>query len=339
MEKKKGSLKSAAEGAGKAAAGFWGKAKKSVINAVDRNDDGAFDMKDVSVVTSAVGAAVKKASDAVKESKEQHQEKRLLEKQEKEREQLCPIFAKDLETPEFFMPKLIRISLMDRRHADSEVCEGSIGHRAKHEDLEIVNIYPEQVDQFGLTLFPDRDAEVYYVDPVDRDHYIALDDYFAFLKVERINELQRIAQELGAKHFKVTYKEQKKTFEAKSGKAKISGPGKIGADAEHDSSSKEYTSVEIAAEMTCPGHAPMEPKLHYLRKESSIQTLIAMRMSNNPMLHQKYTLQLSNSSGIRVSEAVKIDAALKSMKCSANAKVTSEAQSEAHRFFEYEIDF
>ena len=339
MEKKKGSLKSAAEGAGKAAAGFFGKAKKTIVNAVDQNDDGTLDMKDVSVVAGAVGAAAKKASNAIKESREQHQEKRLQDKREKELDQLRPIFAEDLDGAEFYMPKLIRISLMDKRHSDSEVCKGSIGHRARHEELEIVNIYLEQVDQFGLTLFPDRDAEVYYVDPVDRDHYIALDDYFAFLKVARINELQRIAQELGAKHFKVTYKEQKKTFEAKSGKAIISGPNKIGADAEHDSASKEYTSVEIAAEMTCPGHAPMEPKLHYLRKESSIQTLIAMRMSNNPMLHQKYTLQLSNSSGIRVSDAVKIDAALKSMKCSANAKVTSEAQSEAHRFFEYEIDF
>lgn len=339
MEKKKVSLKFGAENAGKTAAGFLGKAKKSVISAVDRNDDGAFDKQDVAVVANAVSAAVKKASDAVKESKEQHQERRLMEKREKEREQLRPIFADDLDTPEFLMPKLIRIAVIDKRHADSEVCAGSIGHRATHEDLEIVNIYPEQVDQFGLTLFPDRDAEVYYADPVDRDHYIALDDYFAFLKVARINELQRIAQELGAKHFKVVYKEQKKTYEAKSGKVAISATAKAGANAEHDSSNKEFTSVEIAAEMTCPGHAPVEPKLHYLRKESSIQTLIAMRMSNNPMLHQKYTLQLSNSSGIRVSDAMKIDAALKSMKCSANAKVTSEAQSEAHRFFEYEIDF
>ena len=43
MEKKKVSLKSAAENAGKTAAGFLGKAKKSVIGSVDRNDDGTFD--------------------------------------------------------------------------------------------------------------------------------------------------------------------------------------------------------------------------------------------------------------------------------------------------------
>ena len=339
MEKKRIGLKSAAEEAGKAATGFIGKAKKTVVKTVDQNEDGTLDKMDASVIATTVEEAVKKASDAVREKRNQYQEKRLSIKREKELEQLCPIFSEDLEAPEFFMPKLIRISIMDKKHADSEVCEGAIGHRSRHEDLEIVNIYPDQVAQFGLTFFPDMDAEVYYVDPVNRDHYIALDDYFSQMKVERINELQRIAQELGAKHFKVTYKEQKKTFEAKSGKAKVSGPGKVHAEGEHDSASKEFTSVEIAAEMTCPGHAPMEPKLHYLRKESSIQTLIAMRMSNNPMIHQKYTLQLSNSSGIRVSDAVKIDAALKKMNCSASAKVTSEAQSEANRFFEYEIDF
>ena len=338
MEKKKGSMKSSAEEAGKTAK-IFSKAKKTVINAVDRNDDGSFDFKDISVVASAVGAAVKKASDNVKESKEQFQEKRLLDKREREREQLGPIFMEDLDTPEFLMPKLIRIALMDKKHAESEICVGSIGHKARYEDLEIVNIYPDQIDQFGLTLFPDRDAEIYYVDPVDRDHYIALDDYFAYLKVARINELQMIAQELGAKHFKVTYTEQKKTIEEKSGKAKLTAGVFASADATHDSSSKEFTSIEVAAEMTCPGHAPVEPKLHYLRKESSIQTLIAMRMSNNPMMHQKFTLQLSNSSGIRVNDAVKIDAALKYMKCKSSSKVTREAQNEARRYFEYEIDF
>ena len=73
--------------------------------------------------------------------------------------------------------------------------------------------------------------------------------------------------------------------------------------------------------------------------EPSIQTLIELRMSDNQMRHQKYTLQLSNSSGIKARDAVKIDAALNAMKISGNATVSSEVQSEARRFFKYEIDF
>ena len=60
---------------------------------------------------------------------------------------------------------------------------------------------------------------------------------------------------------------------------------------------------------------------------------------SSPITHQKYTLKLSNSSGIKEKDAVKIDAALKSMKFTGNTTVTSEAKNEARRFFEYEVDF
>ena len=42
-----------------------------------------------------------------------------------------------------------------------------------------------------------------------------------YLKVARVSELQKIAQDLGAKHFRVTYKEQKKSFESNTAKAKL----------------------------------------------------------------------------------------------------------------------
>ena len=174
-------------------------------------------------------------------------------------------------------------------------------------------------------------------------HPIALDDYFSYLKVARVNELQKIAQDLGAKHFRVTYKEQKTSFSRNAVKAKGNAKapnGTITADAEHDLSASAVSNVEVAAEMQCLGHAPTEPKLCYLQREPSIQSLITLRMDKaSPMLHQKYTLKLSNSSGIKEEDAVKIDAALKAMKISGNTTVINEAQNESRRFFEYEIDF
>lgn len=108
----------------------------------------------------------------------------------------------------------------------------------------------------------------------------------------------------------------------------------------YDLSASTVSNVEVAAEMQCLGHAPTEPKLCYLQREPSIQSLITLRMDKaSPMLHQKYTLKLSNSSGIKEKDAVKIDAALKAMKISGNTTVINEAQNESRRFFEYEIDF
>lgn len=77
-----------------------------------------------------------------------------------------------------------------------------------------------------------------------------------------------------------------------------------------------------------------------MQRDPVIQNLITMRMDEkSPLLHHKFMLQLSNSSGIKESDAVKIDAVLRGMKCSGNASVASEAVSETRRYFEYEIDF
>ena len=136
----------------------------------------------------------------------------------------------------------------------------------------------------------------------------------------------------------MTYKEEQTSFSEKKGKATVQVTAK--AEAEHLSAEKKYSTVEIAAEMEFPGHAPIKPQLKYLQRDPSIQALISMRMDEKaPLLHQKYMLRLSNSSGMKESDAVKIDAVLKGMKCSGNATVTSEAKNEARRYLEYEIEF
>ena len=69
------------------------------------------------------------------------------------------------------------------------------------------------------------------------------------------------------------------------------------------------------------------------------KALVDARMSNNKLQHMSYTLNCSSSSGIKTKDAIKIDAALNALKLAGNATLTSEAQSEERRCFEYEIDF
>lgn len=47
-----------------------------------------------------------------------------------------------------------------------------------------------------------------------------------------------------------------------------------------------------------------------------------------PLLHQKFMLKMSNSSDMKESDAAKIDAVLKGMKCSGNATISSETKNE-----------
>ena len=336
MENKKADFNAAAEEAGKKVRSFLGKAKETLVKAVDQNSDGTFDMKDVSVIAGSIENAARTTASALKSSAEERS-------REMERRLLKPIMPEDLDGADFALTKLIRVCDIDKKHAESEVCQGSVGFVAEQKELKIVNIFTDKINDFGLSFYPDNDCELYYVDPSDRDRYIALDDYFSYLKTARVNELQKIAQDLGAKHFRVTYKEQKTTFSQNTAKRKASVKAYDDsgvAEAEQELAASDVTTVEIAAEMNCPGHEPYEPKLCYLAKEPSIQSLVALRMDKtSPITHQKYTLKLSNSSGIKEKDAVKIDAALKAMKISGNTTVVSEVRNESRRFFEYEIDF
>lgn len=98
--------------------------------------------------------------------------------------------------------------------------------------------------------------------------------------------------------------------------------------------------ISIEAEMRFPGHAPIKPELHYLKKEINVVNLIEMRMDSlSPLLHQHFNIEMSNSSGIKTKDAVKIDAMLKAMNVAGGISVTTEARKEARRILEYEIEF
>lgn len=271
--------------------------------------------------------------------KKKEKERKTLNK---EKESLCPVFADDIKKSDFSLSKLIRVAEMDKKHSESIACKGSIGCEEKYNGFRVIRVYPDMVSAFGLSLYPDMNSEVYYVNPVNSNSYISLDEYFNYLRIARISELQKIALDLGAKHFRVTYKEHEKTYAMTNVKAKVGGKvGRKGgsAEASHESSSSNYAKAEIAAEMTCDGHDPVEPLLQFFAKDPQIQSLVSMRMQNSGLKHHTYTLALDASSGLKEKDAAKIDVALAAMKIEGHATVTSEAQSEARRVFEYEIDF
>ncbi len=319
-----------------------GKNAKNLLNkaiqVADQTGDGKFDLTDVTVIAEGIGNTVKKGTQEIKA--------RTDEKSwQLELRSLQPIFptqvecAVSLDDADFLMPKFIRIVERDKKRMESSACQGSIGYGSDQKGLHIVNIFRDSVEAFGLTFYPDCDSEFYYMDPSDRDSYIALDEYFSYLKIARVNELKKIAQDLGAKHFKVTYKEKCVSFTEK--KVKTKGKVPIATlENEHKSRQEQYTAIDVVAEMAFPGHTPVKPQLRYLQRDKNIQTLIAMRMDEkSPLLQEHFELEMCNSSGMKLDDAVKIDAILKGLKYIGNATVASEVKNEARRYLEYDIEF
>ena len=319
-----------------------GKSAKSLLNkavqVADQTDDGKFDFADVAVIAEGVGNAVKKGTQEIKARTDEKAWQLDLKS-------LQPIFptqaegAASLDDADFLMPKFIRIVERDKKRMESPACQGSIGYGSDSKGLHVVNIFRDSVEAFGLTFYPDCDSEFYYMDPSDRDSYIALDEYFNYLKIARVNELKKIAQDLGAKHFKVTYKEKCVSFTEK--KVKVSGKAESATlKTEHKSRQEQYTAIKVFADSTFPGHAPVKPQLKYLQRDKNIQTLIAMRMDEeSPLLQEHFELEMCNSSGMKLDDAVKIDAVLKGLKYVGNATVASEVRNEERRYLEYDIEF
>lgn len=198
------------------------KTKKSLTKIADQNDDGKFDKKDIIKVTNTIKTNI--------DEKAKEIEIKILQ----------PIFPADIDDGDFLIQKFIRVADRDKKHSESEVCKGSIGYFTSTKGIRLLNIFRDSIDFFGLSFYPDSRSEFYYVDPSNRDRYIALDDYFNYLKAERISELQRIAQDLGAKHFKVTFVEEKSSYSDR----KINAHGKIkSADSLDITSDKKMKSI------------------------------------------------------------------------------------------------
>ena len=306
----------------------------NAIKAIDQDDDGKFNIADMSIIAENVGHVAKKGANAVAEGAQEAARKYELKT-------LAPLFNDDLSDVDFALPKLIRVVDRDKKHADSEVCKGSIGHKDTFKGYTLINIYRDSLDVFNLQLTPDAGRELYYVDPIERDCYIALNDYFVYLKNARVAELQMIAQSLGAKYFKVTSKEEQATFtESKAKRDAKAVKNTVGITEEQSKTETKYSHIQVESEMSFPGQDPVMPSIKYLKNNPQINSLIQMRMhETSPLLEQHITIRLEEISGIKGEDAIKIDAVLKGLKCGGNMTLQSEVQNEARRILEYDIKF
>lgn len=230
----------------------------AVVQAPNQSSNGKLDFSNISQIADSVSVSVKKGTQNLMDVAAE--KARLLELKS-----LAPIFIETLVEPSFFMPKFIRIVERDKKHAESEVCQGSIGFTSHAGGLTIVNIFQDSISEFPLSFYPNYDYEFYYVDPSQRNRYIALDEYFGYLKIVRVSELQQVAQSLGAKHFRVTYMEEKAVFSEKKSSIKVKIAGSADVSEERLSMEDKYSKIEVAAEMEFPGHEPRKPALSYMK--------------------------------------------------------------------------
>ena len=145
-EMKKAKLGEAVKEVGKSASRLLNNTAKVVVKNIDQNDDGEFNMQDMAIVAEGIGNVAKNTANSIKENieeKNRQMEKKLLH----------PIFIEDLESADFSMTKLIRVTEVDKKRAESEVCIGAVGYISDLKEMQVVNLYSDKLDVFGLTFY------------------------------------------------------------------------------------------------------------------------------------------------------------------------------------------
>ncbi len=253
---------------------------------------------------------------------------------------LKPIFPSDLKDPSFTFSKLICIVDRDSKYVNKDACKGAIGFLSEKKGLKIVNIFMDAYQDSGLSFYQKADYGLYYVSPADDKKYITMGQYFMYLRDERINELQRVAQSLGASYFKVIYQEEEKKSAKKKDKVQVKLLHVAGANAEHDSGYNRIVESEVVSEMSMDPKAPQEPELSLLANDVNVRNLISLRMNGGEGFHSyKISIKLSDTTTIKVKDAIKIDALLKAMKIIGDFTIESEVKRANNQYLKYEVQF
>lgn len=327
------------------------KAQSAIAKAVDRNGDGKIDAEDFGLTREnleAAGGAVKGAAitagHGLKAGGSAMGKALSDARLQAERKALRPVFPEELPfgmATNQDLPGILSVAVRDKKRAESEVCQGSVGYYQTAKGYDLLCLYEDNLSPLPLTFYPTASQGIFLASPYQNGVYIAVDEYFNFIRKGIVNELELVAQSLGAKHVRISFQEdtkshtmQKMHSHAKAQKAK--------ATYDHESTLHESSNVEIAADVKFSGHtSPVVPDLVYFRNESDILKLIQMRTSNssNRIESKTYRFQCNQLFGVKEKREGEISAVLNYVKPSGATSYNQNIQRESRTILEYSIEF
>lgn len=309
-------------------------------------------------IVMAAKSTITEVVDNIRESTDDLGKKQLAAKREKDLVLLRPVFQEMLQPPtsstvtsisnvsRFTMPAVIHVVEKDKKHSESMACDHSLGHISIENGVRVLNVYPHHMKDLGVVFYPNMEKDIYYVDPCQKNLYIDIQEYFRQLKIARVNELEQLAYSLGATHVEIIFKtntvelekaKRKAELGAKKGKKKV-----LDVKAEHSDVEVKKESIEVERRLDLSGHDdPQVPELIYFKDDADIQNLIFMRLDKKSYLKNKECkIKYSNSSGIKASDAVKLQGALDKMGGgNAGVSILNETLNENCTTLIYKIEF
>ena len=334
----------------------WVKAAGKLFNnnaAKEENDPGRSDpfksiAKKLSEKAVGVTGSIKNTFNQKKDefiAKREEKKAADLEKiRQEKRMTITPLFSDEVKDKRWIRIVDHDVRLDEEWYSDYE---GNVGFSELTQGGKVPTLYTRFVDRFGFVFLPYLSESVFIKDPCVPDKYIEIDEYFNYMKQVRVNELTLIAQSLGAKHVEIRLC----TDNTESLSSHMDGNASVGfgavisakLNAVKNEASKSSSSFELWASTDFDTNSqvtePVLPEVIYFRNESDIDTLIQMAMSKNKLTKRTYKMKVSSSSGMSVSEAASISAAVKGVGLKGGATFDRSAKAQRNATLEYTIEF
>lgn len=252
-----------------------------------------------------------------------------------------PVFQEDCRSSEFKFPDIINIVEEDK-HANSIACEGAIGYLPKVSKSYVFELLKDNINCLNLKFIPNSKGHVYIVNPYDCYSYINLNDYFEFLKKQRIAELFEIAYKLGAKHVVINLREQNKKYVSNEKSIEGKYNKKImRAKAEAFYSLEDSNIIDMKYERIFEGSdKPERPNLKFYAGDPDVSSLVESVLdTKHKMYSASCMIKYETSSDIDISFAAELDLILDKLNLGANASIKGTVEKYKRCFFEYIIEF
>ena len=291
----------------------------------------------------------KKAADGIQKGAKNLSEQAQKNMYEQRMKKYRPIFADLLDSANFKLPKIIKVSDdIDRRNID--VCEGAIGWLGIENKTEILYIYEDKISLLNIKFVPVPNLnDIFVVDRLDRSQYVRVDALFETAHSEKLSELEKIAHYLGAKSCTVeiveSIHESTDTSQSRSSETheKIKGQNltqAISCSSSASSTSKSERRGITVTTFSGKDAPTTKPMLKWFAQDNNILNLIDMRCnSDNAITSRKLILKGASSATMSQSAASELDSVISGMGYKASAEMSKKATREHNSELIFEIEF
>ena len=259
------------------------------------------------------------------------------------------VFEEDLSSGRVSVPKMVEIvDANEKRAVDIEF--SAVGWQSTEAGIKVLHIYDDALGYLpGINFHPKPfSGGIYYVDPLNSERFINLNDYADVIASERKAELLNIASCLGAKHCRLECKEEKRELISGSAKAsvklhaRVDGvPVEVGRGRSVDAALHHSADSVTLFEQDYEGNDdPQVPVLHWYAKDPKILQLIAARCGKeNAIKRYAETISTKKALTFDLGLAEKIDDALGKMKVTTNFSFKAQAQEEIRQTHVFIVEF